>query len=83
MILASIFLSALAGAGFGALWFSRFGAAWRAAAGLSEADVARIGRGGRPYAVAFAANLIAAGAMRHMFASGGYSGPFSSLLTGF
>ena len=82
MPLLAVLASGLAGFAFGALWYMALANVWQAAAGLSEETITRTLRGYRPYLLALLANLIVAGALRHLFAAAGISGAGAGLSTG-
>ncbi len=82
MQLIAVLLAAAAGFGAGALWYMVNAERWAAAVGRTE-DELKADRTALPFVIGFAASLLTAGLMRHVFASGGVSGIGGGLLSGF
>jgi hypothetical protein len=82
MQLVAVLLAAAAGFGAGAAWYMVNAWRWAAAVGRTE-DELKADRSVLPFVIGFAASLLTAGLMRHVFASGGVSGIGGGLLSGF
>jgi hypothetical protein len=81
MQLVAVLLAAAAGFGAGAVWYLVNGRRWMAAVGKSEAEC-QAERSPLPFAIGFAASLLTAGLMRHVFASAGVGGIGGGLVGG-
>ena len=77
----AVFLAAAAGYGAGAVWFMVLGRVWMAAVGRTEDEI-RADRSALPFVLAFAANLLTAGMLRHVFAMSGVEGLGAGLVAG-
>ena len=77
----AVLLAAAAGYGAGAVWFMALGRVWMAATGRTEAEI-RADRSVLPFALAFAANLLTAGMLRHVLAMSGVEGLVAGLVAG-
>jgi hypothetical protein len=82
MQVVAVLLAAAAGFGAGAAWYMVNARRWAAAVGRTE-DELKADRSVLPFVIGFAASLLTAGLMRHVFASGGVSGIGGGLLGGF
>ncbi len=82
MHLVAVLLAAAAGFAAGAVWYMVNARRWAAAVGRTEDEVGA-DRSALPFVIGFAASLLTAGLMRHVFASGGVSGIGGGLLGGF
>ncbi len=82
MHLVAVLLAAAAGFAAGAVWYLVNARRWAAAVGRTEDEVGA-DRSALPFVIGFAASLLTAGLMRHVFASGGVSGIGGGLLGGF
>lgn len=78
----AVFLAAAAAFGTGAVWYSVNGRRWLAAVGRTEEEI-KADRSPLPFIIAGLAALVAAGMMRHIFVTGGVSGFWPGLGTGF
>ncbi|MAS42414.1 MAG: hypothetical protein CML46_22060 [Rhodobacteraceae bacterium] len=79
----AVILAATAGFGFGALWYGLLvGGIWRRELGLPEAAIAAHMKAPAPYVVAFAAALLTAGFLRHVFVMAGLAGAGAGLTAG-
>ena len=65
---------------FGAVWYTFMNEKWMAAAGLKSADLEPMNYG--KFALAFAASILAAGMMEHVFASSGIASWHGGLVGG-
>jgi hypothetical protein len=81
MQLVAVLLAAAAGFGAGAVWYMLNGKRWTAAAGRTEAE-AKAGTSPLPFVAGFAANLLTAGLMRHVFAGAEVGGIGGGLVGG-
>ena len=66
---------------FGAVWYTVMNVRWMAAAGLKDSDVETVNYA--KFALAFAASILAAGMMDHIFASSGIESWLGGLVSGF
>ncbi len=82
MQLVAVLLAAAAGFAAGAVWYMVNARRWMAAVGRTEEEI-KADRSPLPFVIAFAASLLTAGLMRHVFVSGGISGIGGGLLSGF
>ena len=81
MQLVAVLLAAAAGFGSGAIWYMVNGKRWAAAVGRSEEEL-KADRSPLPFVIGFAANLLTAGLMRHVFAGAGVGGIGGGLVGG-
>jgi hypothetical protein len=81
MALVAILMAAAAGFGVGAIWYSVFAEAWLTATGRTEEEIRRK-RDAAPFLLAGIAALLAAGLMRHVFATAGVSGWGAGMVSG-
>jgi hypothetical protein len=81
MGLVAILMAAAAGFAVGAAWYAALTPAWLKATGRTEADI-RSRRDAAPFLLAGLAALLAAGTMRHVFASSGIDGALAGLTAG-
>ncbi len=79
----AVLVAAVAGFGFGALWYMTLSAPWMAAAGIKADENGRPENDGPlPYVMAGVAMLLVAGMMRHTFALSGIDTPMKGLTSG-
>ncbi|MEC9434192.1 MAG: DUF1761 domain-containing protein [Pseudomonadota bacterium] len=79
----AVIVAAAAGFGFGAVWYGvLLGRLWRREVGLPEAAMDAHMKAPAPYVVAFAAALLTAGFLRHVFVTAGLSGAGAGLTAG-
>lgn len=81
MVFLSIILAAIAGFAMGAAWYMVNGARWMQAIGRTREEMAA-DKSPLPFIIAFAASLLTAVMMRHVFASAGLSGFGAGLVAG-
>jgi hypothetical protein len=81
MQLLAVLLAAAAGFAAGAVWYMINGKRWMAAVGRTEADM-KADKSPLPFVIGFAASLLTAGLMRHVFAGAGVSGLGGGLIGG-
>lgn len=81
MQLVAVLLAAAAGFGAGAAWYMVNAKRWAAAVGRTEGEVGA-DRTALPFVIGFAASLLTAGLMRHVFASAGVAGIGGGLVSG-
>jgi len=81
MQLVAVFLAAAAGFAAGAVWYMVNAKRWMAAAGRTENEI-KANRSPLPFVIGFAASLLTAGLMRHVFASSGVGGIGAGLVGG-
>ena len=81
MQLVAVLLAAAAGFGAGAAWYMINGQRWMAAVGRTEEEM-KADKSPLPFVIGFAASLLTAGLMRHVFASGSVSGLGGGLVSG-
>jgi hypothetical protein len=81
MELLAVVVSAAAGFGVGAVWYSVLAKPWMAAVGLTKEEV-QSDRNPLPFIIAGLAALLSAGMMRHVFVTSGISGFGAGLVTG-
>ena len=77
----AVLLAAAAGFAMGAVWYMALGKLWMGAVGLTEDEV-KADRNPLPFIVAALGNIVTAGMMRHVFASGGIEGLGAGLISG-
>lgn len=84
MEILNVLAAALAAFAFGAVWYMSMSKAWIAAAGIPVDDRGRPQGNGSPmpFVVGFAAMVIVAGMMRHIFAMAGITSPGGGLVAG-
>lgn len=84
MEILNILAAALAAFAFGAVWYMSMSKAWIAAAGIPVDDRGRPQGNGSPmpFVVGFAAMVIVAGMMRHIFAMAGITSLGGGLVAG-
>lgn len=84
MGLLSVIVAALAGFAVGAAWYMSLSRPWMEAAGVPQGADGRPANGSSPmpFVVAFAAMILVAGMMRHVFAMSAIDGPGKGLLSG-
>ncbi|MBY8977561.1 DUF1761 domain-containing protein [Rhodobacteraceae bacterium NNCM2] len=81
MLVLGVILSALAGFAAGSVWYMFFGERWMKSIGRTmESMAAKSTR--LPFILAFAANLLTAGMMSHVFLTSGVSGFGVGLIAG-
>ncbi|MEM7668726.1 MAG: DUF1761 domain-containing protein [Pseudomonadota bacterium] len=76
-----VVLAAVAGFGMGAIWYMTNGDRWMAAVGRTKEDISA-DKSSLPFIIGFAANLITAVMMRHVFVASGISGFGTGLVSG-
>jgi hypothetical protein len=81
MQLLAVLLAAAAGFAAGAVWYMINGKRWMAAVGRTEAEM-KADKSPLPFVIGFAASLLTAGLMRHIFASAGVVGVGGGLVGG-
>ena len=79
----NVIAAAIAGFGFGAVWYMTLSKPWVAAAGIKvDADGRPEGETVTPYIMSFIAMILVAGMMRHVFALSGIEGIGKGLISG-
>ena len=81
MQLVAVLLAAAAGFAVGAAWYMVNAKRWAAAVGRTE-DELKAERSPLPFVIGFAASVLTAGLMRHVFASAGVGGIGGGLVSG-
>ena len=81
MQLVAVLLAATAGFGAGAAWYMVNAKRWAAAVGRTEGEVGA-DRTALPFVIGFAASLLTAGLMRHVFVNAGVAGIGGGLVSG-
>jgi len=81
MQLVAVLLAAAAGFAAGAVWYRVNGKRWMAAVGRTEAEM-KADKSPLPFVIGFAASLLTAGLMRHVFAGAGVGGIGGGLVGG-
>ena len=84
MALLSIFLAALAGFAFGAVWYMTLSRPWMAAASIPMTPDGKPAGNGSPlpFVLSGIAMLLVASMMRHFFAASGVAGPGAGVVAG-
>lgn len=77
----SIIVAAIAGFAAGAVWYMVNGARWMRAVGRTQEEIAA-DKSPLPFIIAFAASLLTAGMMRHVFLTAGLAGFLPGLVAG-
>jgi hypothetical protein len=81
MQLVAVLLAAAAGFAAGAAWYMVNGKRWMAAVGRTEEEI-KADKSPLPFVIGFAASLLTAGLMRHVFAGAEVSGIGGGLIGG-
>ncbi|MEM7176407.1 MAG: DUF1761 domain-containing protein [Pseudomonadota bacterium] len=81
MFFLSIIVAAIAGFATGAVWYMLNGARWMQVVGRTKQEMAA-DKSPLPFIIAFAASLLTAGMMAHVFATTGLAGFFPGLVAG-
>jgi len=83
MELFNVFLAAVAGFAFGAVWYMKLSKPWVEAAGIEvDADGNPVDQSAMPFIMAGVAMLLVAGMMRHVFALAGIETIDKGLISG-
>ncbi len=84
MGLMSVLAAAFASYAFGAAWYMTLSRPWAAASGVTvDSDGKPVMKTPLPFIIAFVAAVLAAGMMRHIFATSGVESFWEGLVSGF